>query len=145
MKAMKSAARLFYVFAVLFGTATVATPSLAARASAIPQFQGAWLEQSMTCDQVYTKGNKSPSFKSPRNIFAPAFIISGSRILTPGASCSIQSVREANGRKIMNLSCATSITHSPITVFLAPSQDGGLIRYNDATEKVGSRYERCTP
>jgi hypothetical protein len=145
MKAMKAATTVEYMLALLLGTAAITAPASAARSTNTAGMQGAWLEQSMTCNQVYTKGKKAMTFKNPRNVFAPAFIVSGRRVLTPGANCSIQSISKGNGRDIINLSCATTITSTPIKIFISKTADGALIRYNDNIDKVGSRYEPCSP
>ena len=59
-------------------------------------FQGAWLQSSPSCAEVYSFSGKDVSFRSPVDIFAPAFIISGNRLRTPQASCRIRSVRPAS-------------------------------------------------
>jgi hypothetical protein len=108
--------------------------------------QGAWADPSMDCGAVFSQTRKGVTFKKPPDPFANAFIISGRRLTTPGASCQIQSMKAVeNGRRRLSLSCATSVAVDAASVELAVASDGSLQRYSSDTDKTGSRYLRCFP
>lgn len=116
----------------------------AAAAEADPAaFQGAWLEQSLPCDGVYTAAGKGMSFKKPVNIFAPAFIVSGSRLRTPQATCRIRSVRPMGDREVMRIDCANSVATGDVAVQVSASPDGTLRRFFNEDDKTGNVYRRC--
>jgi hypothetical protein len=110
--------------------------------SGLSSFQGAWLQQSLSCDEVFAPAGKGVSFRKPVNIFAPAFIISGNRLRTPQASCRIKSVKPAGDRQVLTLGCATSVSVSDTTALMAPTPDG-LKRYFNDQDETGSLYTRC--
>ena len=105
---------------------------------------GAWIQGGSQCEEVFTRTGKSVSFKKPVNAFAPAFIISGSQIRTPLASCRIKGAKRSGDRRILALACATSVAVDEVPATLEPSADGTLRRYLNAEDKVGSKYERCS-
>jgi hypothetical protein len=106
---------------------------------------GAWIDQNLDCANMFvTKGGKQ-TFKKPVDLFAPAFIISGKRLMTPQASCKLLNVRQEGDRHLAKLSCANSVSVGDITLILARGADGTLVRYFDANDKSGSRYKLCTP
>jgi len=115
-------------------------PSAAAVESSLA---GAWV-QGMSCTEVFARSGKGVSFKKPVNVFASAFIISGSQIRTPQASCRIKGVKRSGERRILNLACATAVAHDEAPAILAPSADGTLHRYLNAADTTGTRYERCS-
>ncbi|WP_147283623.1 hypothetical protein [Bosea caraganae] len=129
------------------GIAALAATCIAAPAFSAPldvgDLQGAWAQESFACDQVYTTGKARTDFKKPRNIFAAAFIVSGSRLTTPGATCKILSITSAGDRKLLSLSCATAIGVDAVKTQISRAQDGSLRRYLNKDDPVGSKYDRC--
>jgi hypothetical protein len=106
--------------------------------------EGAWLQEGTECASVFARSGKATSFKRPVNIFAPAFIISGSQVRTPQASCRIKSVKPAGDRRILALSCATGVAIDQTRAVLEPTSDGSLRRYLNDQDTTGSSYRRCT-
>src|SRR4051794_27016155 len=101
--------------ALLF--AIVCLPSLSAQAApaqASP-VAGAWVDQNLTCADVFATKKGKQTFKQPVDLFAPAFIISGKRLTTPQASCKLLNVRMEGDRHLAKLSCANSVSVSDIT------------------------------
>ncbi len=111
----------------------------------VSRFQGAWLAGGPDCATVFSSGAKGTTFKKPVDLFAPAFIISGSRLRTPQASCRIKSVRPSGDRQLMILDCANSIAGNEVRVLIASRPDGSLRRYFDEQDTVGTTYLRCSP
>jgi hypothetical protein len=132
--------------AITLGTSVFCCSNVATAAQApnLASLQGAWLEQSMKCQEVYVPKRNGMAFRKNVNLFAPAILISGTRLATPGAICQIRSLSGAKDRQTMLLSCATSITHTPITAYIS-FRDGALYRFTDESDQVGSRYDRCLP
>lgn len=107
-------------------------------------FQGAWLSGSADCAEVYASGGKGTSFKKPVDIFASAFIVSGSRLRTPQASCRIKSIRPAGDRQRVLLDCANAVAGNEVTVLMAPQPDGSLRRYFNEQDTGGTEYRQCS-
>src|SRR5215212_6596369 len=67
--------------------------------------EGAWLQDG-ACAETFSRAGKGIAFKKPVNVFAPAFIITGNRLRTPTASCSIKAVKTVGDRRVLSLQCA---------------------------------------
>jgi hypothetical protein len=125
-------------------TLCLAASAAMSRAAAVePSLAGAWV-QGMSCDEVFSRSGEGVSFKKPVNVFASAFIISGSQIRTPQASCRIKAVKRSGERRILNLACATPVALDEAPAILALSADGTLHRYLNAADTTGTRYQRCS-
>jgi hypothetical protein len=107
-------------------------------------YQGAWLTDSSRCTEVFSSTGKGASFKKPVDIFAPAFIISGNRLRTPMASCGIRSVKPTGDRQTLVLNCTNAVAGHQVSV-LMKSEGDAIIRYFNAQDTTGSRYQRCSP
>jgi hypothetical protein len=112
--------------------------------SGLSAFQGAWLQSSPSCAEVYSFSGKDVSFRSPVDIFAPAFIISGNRLRTPQASCRIRSVKPAGDRQLLTLDCANMVSANEVRVLMARAPDGSLRRYFNDQDTAGTPYQRCS-
>ena len=126
----------------LAASAGVSDP-LAAGAG-LSAFQGAWVLEGRDCADVYASAGKAASFKKPVDIFAPAFIISGKRLRTPMATCSIQSVRPTGDRQLLILDCANAVAGQEVRVYMAPQPNGVLRRYYNEQDPTGTGYRRCS-
>ena len=132
--ALKIGAGLCVAALLCVGTAAAAEKAL----------EGAWLEGTMACEEVFTRAGKAASFKKPVNVFAPGFIISGNQVRTPQASCRIKGTKTSGERRILALACATPVAADAATAILELSADGTLRRFLNDEDKVGSIYKRCT-
>jgi len=131
------------------GIARTAALSLAlafgaiSRAAAVePGLVGAWAQDG-NCEEVFSRAGKGVAFKKPVNVFAPAFIITGNRLRTPTASCTIKGVKPAGDRRVLSLQCATAIAVDDVKAIVGTSADGGLVRYLNDQDSTGSTYKRC--
>jgi hypothetical protein len=124
---------------VLFGAAIRAQ----AAGPDLRPYQGAWLEQGVSCEDVYVPSGKGTAYKKPVNIFAPAFVISGDRLRTPQATCRIRSIRADGDRSTLTMDCANSVSTDAVKTLVSLSQDGSLRRYLNEQDSVGSMYRRC--
>ncbi|KAA0114902.1 hypothetical protein CIW48_28340 [Methylobacterium sp. P1-11] len=107
-------------------------------------YQGAWVLEGRDCADVYTSSGKVASFKKPVDIFAPAFLISGKRLRTPMATCSIKSVRPTGDRHLLVLDCTNAVAGQEVKVYMAPQPNGVLRRYYDVQDPAGTGYRRCS-
>ncbi len=107
-------------------------------------FQGAWLSGGADCAEVYSSAGKGTSFKKPVDIFAPAFIVSGSRLRTPQATCRIKSIRPAGDRQRLLLDCANAVAGNEVTVLMATQPNGSLRRYFNEQDTGGTEYRQCS-
>jgi len=105
---------------------------------------GAWAQDASECKEVFTRTGKNLVFKKPVDAFAQAFILSGSQIRTPGASCRIKDVKRSGDRRKLALVCATSVAVDEVPATFALLGDGTLRRYLNDADKAGSKYERCS-
>ena len=106
-------------------------------------FQGAWLEDGISCSTAFVATPKAIGFKRPASVFVPAFIITGKRLSTPMAACRIADVRSNGNRQILSLRCTTSVSDDTAHAFLAPAPDGGLLRFLSAEGGVATKIQRC--
>lgn len=122
--------------------ATLATIAMAAEEGS-NSLQGAWLAKGADCLAVYAISAQKASFRKPVDLFASAFIISGNRLTTPGASCRIKSLRATGGRQELTLDCVNAVAGHDVRALLARSPDGSLNRYLNAQDTSGSPYVNC--
>jgi hypothetical protein len=114
------------------------------RASAVePSLEGAWIQDG-SCDKTFARAGKGISFKKPVDVFAPALIITGNRLRTPTASCTIKAVKPEGERRVLSLQCATAVAVEPVRAVIGTSSDGLLVRYLNEQDSTGSSYKRCT-
>lgn len=125
--------------------AAVAGPALAQSQPGSGPLQGAWLEQSLNCDDVFVFKGGKPAFRKPVNVFSPALLITGKRLVTPQASCTLGSLSQAGDRHEMTLNCANSIADQTVKAYFSLRSDGVLVRYLDDKDTFGSRYMQCKP
>jgi hypothetical protein len=134
------------VMAVGLGLALAAPvrmpPALAAEAG-LSAYQGAWVLEGRDCGEVYASGGKGTAFKTPIDVFAPAFIISGRRLRTPMATCQIKSVRPTGDRNLLVLDCANKVAANEVRALLTAS-NGVLRRYYSEQDTTGVGYQRCS-
>ena len=116
----------------------------AAAESGLSAYEGAWLQTGPSCVEVYSPAGKGVSFKTPVDIFAPAFIISGNRLRTPLASRRIKSVKPTGDRQVLALDCANAVSTGELRVQMLPSSDGSLKRYFNDQDTTGTTYQRCS-
>ena len=124
--------------------ASVAVSGTLAAEAGLSGYQGAWLMQGPSCEDVYSSAGKGTSFKKPIDIFAPAFIVSGNRLRMPMASCRIKSVRPTNDRQLLVLDCANDVSVADVRVLMATLPDGSLRRYFNDQDTTGTSYQRCS-
>jgi hypothetical protein len=118
--------------------------SAISHASAVePRLDGAWVQDG-SCDETFARAGKGISFKKPINVFAPALIITGNRLRTPTASCTIKAVKPEGQRRVLSLQCATAVAVEPVRALIGSSSDGLLVRYLNEQDSTGSSYKRCT-
>src|SRR3954469_23182610 len=96
--------------------AMVAASETRAAETNFSNFQGSWLAQGLSCAEVYSAAGKGTSFKKPLDIFAQAFIVSGSRLRTPMASCRVKSVKANKDRQRIVLDCTNAIAGNEVAV-----------------------------
>ncbi|WP_407520780.1 hypothetical protein [Methylobacterium oryzisoli] len=106
-------------------------------------YQGAWVLEGRDCAEVYSPTGKGTTFKKPIDIFAPAFVIAGRRLRTPGASCQIKAVRPTGDRQLLVLDCANAVAANEVRTIMAPS-NGILKRYYSEQDTTGVGYRRCS-
>ncbi|WP_018262108.1 hypothetical protein [Methylobacterium sp. WSM2598] len=135
---VRAAALGLALFASAGGTRATAAPA------GLAGYQGAWVLGGRDCAEVYSSAGKGTSFKTPLDIFAPAFIVSGNRLRTPMASCRIKSVRPVSDRQRLVLDCANVVAVNEVRVLLALGPNGTLKRYYGDQDPTGVEYRRCS-
>jgi hypothetical protein len=125
-------------------SAASAGAAQAPAAGVLAGLQGAWVQPSEDCANVFVKGKSGMTYKHPVSIFAPAILITGKSIRTPGAVCSVSSVKPAGDKQALKLSCTTTISTDAVSTFVSVSPEGDLLRYTSEDDN-GTRYVRCGP
>ncbi|WP_026190602.1 hypothetical protein [Methylobacterium sp. WSM2598] len=123
---------------------SIAVPNARAAEAGLSGYQGAWVLSGRDCAEVYSSVGKRASFKKPLDLFAPAFIVTGNRLRTPGASCRIASVKPAGERQLLMLDCANAVAANEVRVFMAVSPNRMLKRYYGDQDPTGVEYQRCS-
>jgi hypothetical protein len=136
--------RLSRIVAVAAGAALAAgaTGSLAASPGQA-DLQGAWVTDGVACSSVFASGKKGPRFKSPVDVFAPAFIIDGKTLRTPSANCRIGGVSADGERSKLSLSCTNTVSSGGVSAIFSMDKDGRIRRYFDETDQTGTAYVAC--
>jgi len=112
--------------------------------SALSAYQGAWLAMGPDCGEVFVSAGKGSAFKKPVDLFAPAFIVAGTSLRTPQASCRIKSVRQTGERQLLVLDCANSVAGHEVRVPMALRPDGSLSRFLNDRDTTGTPYQHCS-
>jgi hypothetical protein len=123
----------------------LAMPLLAVE-DARPQglLQGAWIEEGTPCSDVFVATRGGVAFKRPANAFAPAFIVSGRRLTTPLATCTLIGRSSGGERELVRLSCTTAVATDTARAIFSPATDGGMYRYHSLEGGIATRYQRCS-
>ncbi|GGC53851.1 hypothetical protein [Chelatococcus reniformis] len=111
--------------------------------STAAEFQGAWLEQGGTCQDVFVSTGKGLAFKPSASAFTAAFIIAGNRLQTPLASCAIKATKRSGDRRVLDLACTNAVASEEMKAILASRSAAELRRYTSLTDTVGSSYRKC--
>jgi hypothetical protein len=119
------------------GPALSAEPQLSA-------LQGAWLQQSSNCADVYTLARQTVTFRKDVNEFVPGFIVKGNHLTTPVNMCRIARIVPAGKRWMMKLACTGSVSTMDANVQFSLTNDRALLRYLNDQDTTGSKYVRCT-
>ena len=133
----------FIAAAVFAGVVSLAATGASA-AGGLQSFQGAWVQPSAECSDVFVKTKSGMAYKRPVSVFAPALLITGKRIKTPGAVCSVNSIKPAGDKQAVRLACTTMISTDAVDALLSVSHEGDLYRYTSEDDH-GTRYVRCGP
>jgi hypothetical protein len=116
-----------------------------AQAVRAADLQGAWLEQSSECKDVFEAHKGALRFRRPVDAFAPAFIVSGRRLFTPLAGCRVATSAVAGAQITLTLSCANAVSTEAVRVVLDASKPGVLVRQMGADLRAGTVYRLCQP
>ncbi|GJE42857.1 hypothetical protein [Methylobacterium soli] len=136
-----------FVGAAALGLSLAASAGMSdalAAGGGLSAYQGAWVLEGRDCADVYASAGKGASFKTPVDIFAPAFIVSGKRLRTPMAICGIKSVRPTGDRQLLVLDCANAVAGQEVRVYMIPQSNGALRRYYNEQDPTGTGYQRCS-
>ncbi|WP_019904084.1 hypothetical protein [Methylobacterium sp. 77] len=125
--------------------ASAGVPATQAAGAGPSGYQGTWVLDGRDCADVFSSSGKGASYKKPVDIFAPAFIISGTRLRTPMATCRIVSVRPTGDRQRLVLDCANAVAAQEVRVYMKPQANGFLTRYYNEQDPTGTGYRRCSP
>jgi hypothetical protein len=121
-----------------------ASPAGGARSPSLSALQGAWLQQSTTCGEVFAASGRNLRFRKEVNEFVPGFIVTGNRLRTPVNVCKINGIVPDGERFALKLDCTGSVSTMNVDVHFTLTPDGALLRYLNEADRSGSRYERCS-
>jgi hypothetical protein len=147
MRARKQKAKACVTMALIccgLAPCLAASPAGGARSPSLSALQGAWLQQSTTCGEVFAASGRNLGFRKEVNEFVPGFIVAGNRLRTPVNVCKINGIVPDGERFALKLDCTGSVSTMNVDVHFTLTPDGALLRYLNEADRSGSRYERCS-
>jgi hypothetical protein len=122
---------------VSLGSATLGTPAEAA------DLEGAWTTDERACSKVFVKSGGRVSFAKDAELSGSGFIIEGSQIRGPAATCRIKATREDGASTHMIAACATDIMLSDVQLSVRTVDANKIVRMFVNMPGMEIPYYRC--
>jgi hypothetical protein len=104
---------------------------------------GAWTTSKDACAKTFQRSKGTLSYRPPVDLFAKAFIVQPSRIVTATAQCSVRKVSNAKDGATLDLYCNNSISFSHLTVRMKILSDTELLYRSGASTSLEIPYDKC--
>ena len=104
---------------------------------------GAWTTDASVCNKVFMKSGARVSFTKDSELSGGGFIIDGSQIRTPGATCRIKATKEDGEVTHMIAGCATDIMLSDVQLSVKPVNADEMFRMFPNMPGMETKYYRC--
>lgn len=105
---------------------------------------GAWTTDASVCSKVFVKSGARVSFAKDSELSGGGFIIDGSQIRTPTATCRIKTTKEEGELTHMIASCATDIMLSAVQLSVRRVNANEMFRMFPNMPGMETKYYRCS-
>ena len=122
----------------LVGCALFALPSYAI------DLTGLWATQDAPCDKMFVKEGNEFSLRRDADLYGGGFIIEGSRIKAPTATCTIKSRSEEADIVHLFAACSTEIMFSNVQLSLRVIDANKISRIFPGMPDMKLTYVRCS-
>ena len=127
-------------------SATVLAVMLAApqaRAEALPDLQGGWIDASLSCADVFNTSNGKLVLRNDDGFNVGGFIVEGNRIKGQARGCTVdRSVRKGSTITLL-MSCQDSVLASAQEIRLKLNKDGTVTRTLAGFNDFSQTFKRC--
>jgi len=127
----------------LLGAAVCICMASGATAATIKELQGAWTMNGTTCEDTFKKSGKKIEFKDRTASTSTGLIITGSKVVSPNATCTTQSVRKQKDRLSATLSCTDSMITSDQSVTFKIVDSNTFERFDPFGDNMYVTYQKC--
>jgi len=117
-----------------------ASPDASAEAA---DLAGAWTTDASVCSKVFVKSGASVSFAKDAELSGSGFIIEGSQIRGPSATCRIKATKEDGDSTHMIAACATDIMLSDVQLSVRSIKANEILRMFPNMPGMEIPYYRC--
>jgi hypothetical protein len=104
---------------------------------------GAWTTDASVCSRVFVKSGGSVSFAKDAELSGSGFIIEGSQIRGPTATCRIKATKEDGALTHMIAACATDIMLSDVQFSVRSVNANEILRMFPNMPGMETLYHRC--
>jgi hypothetical protein len=122
---------------VSLGSASLGAPAGAA------DLAGAWTTDASVCSKVFVKSGARVSFGKEAELSGGGFIIEGSQIRGPAATCRIKTRKEDGDSTHMIAACATDIMLSDVQFSVRSVNANEILRMFPNMQGMEIPYYRC--
>lgn len=129
----------FSAFSLLvsLGSASLGAPAEAA------DLAGARTTDASVCSRVFVKSGAGVSFAKDAELIGGGFIIEGSQIRGPAATCRIKATKEDGASTHMLAACATDIMLSDVQFSVRSVNANEIVRMFPSMPGMETNYYRC--
>jgi hypothetical protein len=127
---------------ILVASATIGVTTNAIAAS-MGGMQGAWTMDGFDCTNIFKKVGTKIEFIDRESNLTSGIIVSGNKIIGPGAVCTVDRIREEKDHFTVALNCATAIMFSDLSVSFRILDKDSFERFDPSLPEASFRYHRC--
>lgn len=125
---------------LLLASATFASLDVPAEAA---DLTGTWTTDASVCNKVFVKRGGKVSFAKNSELSGSGFIIEGTHIRGPAATCRIKSTKADGALTHMIAACATDIMLSDVQLSVKSIDADKILRIFPSMEGMEIPYYRC--
>lgn len=112
-------------------------------AAGLDAIQGAWTLDGGDCTDIFVKDGNGWKFKDRDSSLNTGLIISGKKLLGPGATCSIGRVNDKGDHLVVALGCEDAIMFNTISVSIKIVDDTHFERFDPEFPESFGTYSKC--
>jgi len=105
---------------------------------------GAWTTSKDDCAKTFQRSKGALSYRPPLDLFAQAFIVQPSRIVTATAQCSVRKITNTKDGATLDLYCNNSIGYGHLTVRMKVLSDTEMLYRSGTSTSLEIPYDKCS-